>query len=138
MGIDTSNDYMALIYDFVVKKEENKTIYNTVRKDYNAFLISDSYEPYIINGKVFVVDEINSWMNDYVQNLSEEKKIALYNYYGYAALLKQLSKIAKIYGYKSYNKFIKEEDEHENYILQYIIENAIIKDILPKEYFDPY
>lgn len=137
MVIDTSNDYMALIYDFVVKKEENKKIYNTVRKDFNAFLISGSYEPSIINGKVFVVDEINSWMDDYVQNLSEEKKIALYNYYGYAALLKQLSKIAKIYGYKSYNKFIK-EDKHEKYILQYIIENAMIKDIIPKEYFDPY
>ena len=92
--IDTSNDYMALIYDFVVKKEDKPDIYDTIRKDFNTFLMSDSYKPSIINGKVFIVDEINSWMRNYVDNFSEQNKNEIYNKYGHSILFKELSTIA--------------------------------------------
>jgi hypothetical protein len=136
--IDTSNDYMALIYDFVVKKEDKKDIYDIIKNDFNAFLISDSYVPSIINNKIFAVDTINSWMYDYINNLSEKNKNKIYKKFGHATLLKELSAIADLYSYRSYNDFVNSEEDHEIYILQYIMENYIIKDIIPQEYFDCY
>lgn len=130
--IDTTHDYMRLIYEFVIKKDNNEDIYEKIRYDFDAFIKTDTYKEH---DKLFINNHIYWWMSDYAFNLSQDSKNKLFNIYGHARLFKELVNIAYINDYHNVDDFIDNNANYENIIIVHIIENDIINLLLPPEYY---
>ena len=127
-GLDTTHDYMSLIYKEVAKfNEPPKDIYVEIREDFAKFLKSDKFENKFIDPD----DEIYCWCSDYADAMTQETKNAVYIKYGMKKLFTKLKDIASDNCYYTFDEFMEEEEEiAELAIIRYIIKEEILKDMI--------
>ena len=123
--IDTTHDYMSLIYSHVIKKEEEKKdIYDIVKEDFAK-----------IKEKLLKIKEVDgedAYMDigHYVYKLNDEKKNKILIKYGIGKILTNRDKLADEFSFYTYAGWLENFGGDENAILDLIVEYIIIYDII--------
>lgn len=121
--IDVNHDYMALIYEHVIKKETKKNIRDVIRDKFIEFKETDEYKN----------EDIDSleWSMNYVEKDMDKDAInELCNDFGQLNILRLLPKLANVHCFYSYDDFVEDSgDLIEEFLMSYIIEEFIIADL---------
>ena len=119
--IDTTHDYMSLIYSHVIKKEDDKDIYEIVKEDY-AKMKQDNND-----------FDTDSWLDIYYCDMEKEKKNKILTKYGISNLLVNLEKIAGDSCFRSFKDFLADGGNDGDFTLDLIIMYIIREEIIGEE-----
>ena len=121
--IDTTNDYMELIFKEVEKFNHKRDVYMEIRNDYKI---------YIKDNNIVDIDDVHDWIYKYLKNTTQETQELVYNKYGQKRVLSNLRKIAVENSFYDMETLIKEDGEDMAYycILTYIIHNEVLQDLI--------
>ena len=114
--IDTTHDYMSLIYSHVIKKEYDNNIYEIVKEDY-AKIKKET-------------ENMDMWESDYVDDMDIETKKTILTKYGIENLLVNLEKIAEAYCFRSFKDFMEDNEDDGDIALQLIVQYIITEEII--------
>ena len=122
-NIDVNHDYMALIYEHVIKKETKKNIRDVIRDKFIEFKETDEY-------KNKDIDSLEWSINYAEKDMDKDDINELCNNFGQLNILRLLPTFANTYCFYSYDDFVEDSEELiEGFLMSYIIEEFIIADL---------